>query len=180
MLYRLPADQVAARAARITHLFLDCDGVMTDGGVFIGPDGAELKRFDIHDGHGIVLWRRAGHRVGVISGRGSQSLEHRVEQLGIEYLVQRTLNKLDSFRDLLGEAGILPEEICFMGDDVVDIPLMLRTGLAAAPSNAVSDVVEAAHVVTARSGGCGAVRELIELLLKAQGRWAGLMERYQV
>jgi 3-deoxy-D-manno-octulosonate 8-phosphate phosphatase (KDO 8-P phosphatase) len=152
---------------------------MTDGGIFIGPDGGDLKRFNVQDGHGIVLWRRSGHRVGVISGRGSRSLEHRIEQLGIEYLIQKSLSKLDSFRDLLDETGILADEICFMGDDVVDIPLMLRVGLAAAPSNAVSDVVDAAHLVTARSGGNGAVRELIDLLLKSQGRWEGLMERYK-
>jgi 3-deoxy-D-manno-octulosonate 8-phosphate phosphatase (KDO 8-P phosphatase) len=179
MHYRIPAHEVAAHAARITHLFLDCDGVLTDGSIYIGADGGETKRFDIHDGHGIVLWRRAGHRVAIISGRASRSLEARAQELGVEYLVQGALNKLDSFRDLLDRTGILPEEVAMMGDDVVDIPLMLRSRLAAAPSNAVSEVVEAAHLVTARAGGHGAVRELVETILKAQGRWEALMGRYQ-
>lgn len=167
------------RAERITHLFLDCDGVLTDGSVFVGPDGQEIKRFNIHDGHGIVLWRRVGHKVGIITGRGGPALERRVEELKIEYLIQKTWNKLDSFKQLLDETGILPEEIAYMGDDVVDIPILLRVGLAVAPANAVPEVIEAAHVVTGRTGGHGAVRELTDLLLKEQGRWDELMARYR-
>jgi 3-deoxy-D-manno-octulosonate 8-phosphate phosphatase (KDO 8-P phosphatase) len=178
MHYRVPREDVALRASRITHLFLDCDGVLTDGSIFLMPDGDEIKRFNTVDGHGIVLWRRAGHTVGIISGRGSSSLEHRARQLGVEYLVQRTMNKLDSFKTLLEESAILPEEIAYMGDDVVDIPLMLRVGVAAAPSDAVPEAIEAAHVVTARRGGHGAVRELVDMLLKEQGHWETLMKRY--
>jgi 3-deoxy-D-manno-octulosonate 8-phosphate phosphatase (KDO 8-P phosphatase) len=125
-----------------------------------------------------VLWRRVGHRVGIISGRGSRSLEERARQLGVEYLVQRTWDKLESFRTLVEEHSILPEEIAYMGDDVVDIPLMVRVGLALAPIDAVGEVVDAAHVVTARRGGHGAVREVVDMLLKEQGHWETLMQRY--
>jgi 3-deoxy-D-manno-octulosonate 8-phosphate phosphatase (KDO 8-P phosphatase) len=178
MHYRVPLEDVALRATRITHLFLDCDGVLTDGSIFLLPDGDEVKRFNTVDGHGIVLWRRVGHTVGIISGRGSSALEHRVRQLGIEYLVQRTMNKLESFTALVEEQSISPEEIAYMGDDVVDIPLMTRVGLAAAPADAVPEAIEAAHVVTGRRGGHGAVREFIDMLLKQQGQWDELMKRY--
>ena len=178
--YRVSPAEVVERARRITCLFLDCDGVLTDGSIFVLPDGDELKRFDVRDGHAIVLWRRAGFRVGIISGRGSTALERRAAQLQIDFLVQRTHNKLDSFRELLDQTGILAEEIAYMGDDVVDIPLMLRCGLAAAPSDAVFETIDAAHFVTGRPGGHGAVREFVETILKAQDRWAPLMKRYRV
>ena len=175
---RIPPEEALDRARRVTFLLLDCDGVMTDGGIFVTPDGDEIKRFDVQDGHGIVLWRRAGHRVGVLSGRGSRALEHRVEQLKIEFLVQRSLNKLECFDGLVASAGVPPEAIAYMGDDVVDVPLMRRVAFAVAPPNAVPEALEAAHAVTERGGGHGAVRETVDFLLRAQGRWDGLMARY--
>lgn len=176
--YCIDAAEVTSRAARITHLFLDCDGVMTDGAIISLPDGQEAKRFDIHDGHGIVLWRRADRKVGIITGRGGPALERRVEELQIEYLIQKTYDKLAAFEALVSREGIDLEAIAYMGDDVVDLPLLRRVGLAIAPPNAVPEVLEHAHVVTAKSGGNGAVREVIELLLKIQGRWDDLMQRY--
>lgn len=176
--FRIDTEEAQARARVVTHLWLDCDGVLTDGTAYFGADGSETKRFNIHDGHGIVLWRRAGHKVAVISGRGSPALERRVEELRIDHLVQRSWNKLESFEALLAETGAAPEHVAFVGDDVVDIPVMRRVGLAVAPANAVAETLSAAHVVTGRSGGQGAVREVIEFLLKAQGRWDELMARY--
>lgn len=176
--YRIDAAEVTARAAGITHLFLDCDGVMTDGAIISLPDGQEAKRFDIHDGHGIVLWRRAGRKVGIITGRGGPALERRVEELQIEYLIQKTYDKLAAFEALVEREGIDLQSIAYMGDDVVDLPLLRRVGLAIAPPNSVPEVLEHAHVVTEKSGGNGAVREVIELLLKIQGRWDDLMSRY--
>lgn len=167
------------RARRVTFLLLDCDGVLTDGGVYLASSGDEIKRFDIQDGHGIVLWRRVGHKVGIITGRGSRALERRVEELKIEYLAQKSLNKLETFESLLAETGVAPEHMAYMGDDVVDMPLMRRVGLALAPPNAVPEVLETAHAVTERPGGHGAVREAIDFLLRAQGKWEGLMERYR-
>ena len=175
---RIPPEEVLDRARRVTFLLLDCDGVMTDGGIFLLPDGGEIKRFDVQDGHGIVLWRRAGHAAGVLTGRGSRALELRVEQLGIEFLVQRSLDKRASFDELVERAGIAPDAIAYMGDDVVDVPLMRRVALAVAPPNAVPEAIEAAHAVTEREGGRGAVRETVDFLLRAQGRWDGLMARY--
>ncbi len=175
---RLEAEDFCRRARRITHLFLDCDGVLTDGGIYLLPDGEEIKRFDIRDGHGITMWRRAGHKVAILSGRGSRSLEQRVEELAIEYLVQRTWNKLDSFKELTEKYALVPEEIAYMGDDVVDIPIMRRVSLAAAPAGAAAEVLDSAHVITDLNGGHGAVREFIEMLLTAQGRWDQLMQRY--
>lgn len=176
--FRIDPADAARRARAITHLWLDCDGVLTDGTAYFGADGGETKRFNIHDGHGIVLWRRAGHGVAIISGRGSPALERRAEELAVDHLVQRTWNKLESFERLVAETGADPAEIAFVGDDVVDIPVMRRAGLAIAPANAVAETIAAAHVVTARAGGMGAVREAIEFLLKSQGRWDELMARY--
>lgn len=178
MIFKLKPEEVLDRAKRVRYLLLDCDGVMTDGTALIMPDGDEIKRFDIQDGHGIVLWRRSGHKVGVLSGRGSRALEHRVEQLGIEHLVQRSFNKLESFKELVGEHGLLPEEMAYMGDDVVDIPIMRRVTLAIAPPTAVDEVLAVSHAVTERAAGRGAVREAIDFMLKTQGRWEELMARY--
>jgi 3-deoxy-D-manno-octulosonate 8-phosphate phosphatase (KDO 8-P phosphatase) len=175
---RIPTEEALDRARRVTCLLLDCDGVLTDGGIFVTPDGDEIKRFDVQDGHGIVLWRRVGHTVGILTGRGSRALEQRVEQLKIEFLVQRSLDKLSSFEELVERARVSPEAIAYMGDDVVDVPLMRRVALAVAPPNAVPEALEAAHAVTERAGGHGAVREAIDFLLRAQGRWDELMARY--
>jgi 3-deoxy-D-manno-octulosonate 8-phosphate phosphatase (KDO 8-P phosphatase) len=179
MRLRIKPDEVAARARGVTLLLLDCDGVMTDGTILMSGDGDEIKRFHVLDGHGIVLWRRAGRRVGVLTGRGSRALERRVEELNIEFLVQRSFDKLASFNALLAETGIPADEIAYVGDDVVDIPIMLRVGLAFAVPNSVDEAIEAAHAVTAREGGSGAVREVIDFLLKAQGEWDELMTRYR-
>jgi 3-deoxy-D-manno-octulosonate 8-phosphate phosphatase (KDO 8-P phosphatase) len=160
-------------------LLLDCDGVMTDGTILVTGEGDEIKRFNILDGHGIVLWRRAGRRAGVLTGRGSRALERRVEELGIEFLIQRSLNKLESFEAFLAETGVATEEIAYMGDDVVDIPVLRRSGFAAVPPNAVDEAVAVAHAVTNREGGRGAVREVVDFLLEAQGLWDGLMARYR-
>jgi 3-deoxy-D-manno-octulosonate 8-phosphate phosphatase (KDO 8-P phosphatase) len=177
---RIPPDEALERARRVHLLLLDCDGVMTDGGIYVTPDGDEIKRFDVQDGHGIVLWRRAGRTVGVLTGRGSRALEQRVAQLKIEHLVQRSLDKLASFEELLAGAGVAPDAVAYMGDDVVDVPLMRRVAFAVAPPNAVPEALEASHAVTEREGGRGAVRETIDHLLRAQGLWDGLMARYMV
>jgi len=176
--FRIDPESAEVRARRVTLLVLDCDGVMTDGGVFLLPDGAEVKRFDIQDGQGIVLWRRAGHRVAIVTGRGGGALERRVEELKIDFLVQKSADKLAAFRELIERLGVEPEEVAYAGDDLPDLPLMRRAGLAFAPPNAVEEVLLAAHVVTTRPGGYGAVREMINFMLKAQGRWDAVVGRY--
>ena len=166
------------RAARIKLVLMDCDGVLTDGRITLTGDGDEEKSFHTRDGHGIVLLHRAGLRSGIISGRRSTLVERRAEELGMTFVRQGTWNKIADFEEVLKEAGVSDDEVVFIGDDVTDIPLMQRTGLAVAVADAVPETVAAAHYVTQLPGGFGAVREVCELILKAQGRWAELMTRY--
>ena len=170
--------EVERRAAEVKLLLLDCDGVLTDGRVTPVLGGDELKSFHTQDGHGLVMLHRAGLRSGIISGRSSRLVEARAADLGITYVRQGALDKLSIFDALLVEADVAPAEIAYVGDDVVDIPLMRRSGLAVAVADAAHDTREAAHYVTKLPGGFGAVREVCELILKAQGRWDELMKRY--
>jgi 3-deoxy-D-manno-octulosonate 8-phosphate phosphatase (KDO 8-P phosphatase) len=170
--------EVERRAAEVKLLLLDCDGVLTDGRITPVLGGDELKSFHTQDGHGLVMLHRAGLRSGIISGRTSRLVEARAADLGITYVRQGALDKLSIFDALLAEADVAPAEIAYVGDDVVDIPLMRRAGLAVAVADATADTREAAHYVTRLAGGFGAVREVCELILKAQGRWDELMKRY--
>jgi 3-deoxy-D-manno-octulosonate 8-phosphate phosphatase (KDO 8-P phosphatase) len=171
-------EEVERRASGVRLLLLDCDGVLTDGRITPVEGGDELKSFHTRDGHGLVMLHRAGLRSGVISGRTSKLVEMRAADLGIAYVRQGALDKLKAFESLLAEAGVEPPHVAFVGDDVVDIPLMRRCGLGVAVADAGPDTRAAAHHVTALPGGFGAVREVCELILKAQGRWDELMKRY--
>ncbi len=166
------------RARRVRLLLMDCDGVLTDGRIMLTGESDEQKSFHTHDGHGLVLLHRAGLRSGIISGRTSPVVERRARELGIHFLHQGSLDKIKEFELVLSEADVKSEEVAYVGDDVVDIPLMMRAGLAVAVADAVEETRAAAHYVTERAGGHGAVREVAELILKAQGRWANLMRRY--
>ena len=170
--------EVGRRAARVRLLLLDCDGVLTDGRITPVEGGEELKSFHTRDGHGLVMLHRAGLRSGIISGRRSRLVELRAADLGISFVRQGALDKVEVFEGLLAEAGVAAAEVAYVGDDVVDIPLMRRSGLALAVADATPDTRDAAHHVTRLPGGGGAVREVCELILKAQGLWEGLMERY--
>src|ERR1700750_1286788 len=172
--------EVEQRAAEVKLLLLDCDGVLTDGRITPVVGGDELKSCHTHDGHGLVMLHRAGLRSGIISGRTSRLVEARAADLGITYVRQGALDKLSIFEALLVAADVAPAEVAYVGDDVVDIPLMRRCGLAVAVADATTDTREAAHYVTRLAGGHGAVREVCELILKAQGRWDELMKRYLV
>ncbi|MDT5269128.1 MAG: 3-deoxy-D-manno-octulosonate 8-phosphate phosphatase phosphatase [Acidobacteriota bacterium] len=173
-------DEVESRAARVRLLLLDCDGVLTDGRITPVEGGEELKSFHTHDGHGLVMLHRAGLRSGIISGRTSRLVELRAADLGISFVRQGALNKIEAFESLLTEAGVEPSQAAYVGDDVVDIPLMRRCALAVAVADATPDTRATAHYVTRLPGGFGAVREVCELILKAQGRWDELMKRYLV
>ena len=161
----------ARAAARIRLVVLDVDGVLTDGGLYYGPTGENMKRFDVHDGLAMVEARRAGLGVAVMSARASASVTRRLEELGIEEVHLGVQDKGKAVDELMRRLGISPEEIAVMGDDLGDLPAMRRAGLALAPRNAVSEVRAAAHWVSRRAGGGGAVREALELLLKARGAW---------
>ena len=170
--------EIERRAARIKLLLMDCDGVLTDGRITLVGDGDEEKSFHTRDGHGIVLLHRAGLASGIISGRTSSLVERRARELGMRYVRQGTWDKIKDFGELLAEAGVTEYEVAFVGDDVTDIPLMQRSALAVAVADAVPEARAAAHFVTQLPGGHGAVREVTELILKAQGRWSELMKRY--
>src|SRR6201989_1459641 len=172
--------EVEQRAAEVKLLLLDCDGVLTDGRITPSAGGDELKSFHTRDGHGLVMLHRAGLRSGIISGRTSRLVEMRAEDLGIRYVRQGALDKISVFESLLNEAAVEPSSVAYVGDDVVDIPLMRRSGLAIAVSDPTPDTRNAAHYVTRLAGGHGAVREVCELILKAQGLWEELMKRYLV
>jgi 3-deoxy-D-manno-octulosonate 8-phosphate phosphatase (KDO 8-P phosphatase) len=170
--------EIEKRAARVRLLLMDCDGVLTDGRITLLPDGDEQKSFHTRDGHGLVLLHRAGLRSGIISGRSSSAVERRARDLGIAYVRQGTLNKIVEFEEVLAAAGVEAGEAAFIGDDVTDIPLMQRVEFAVAVADATEETRAAAHYVTQAVGGFGAVREVAELILKAQGRWTELMRRY--
>ena len=170
--------EVERRAAGVRLLLLDCDGVLTDGRITPVVSGEELKSFHTRDGHGLVMLHRAGLRSGIISGRTSKLVELRAADLGISFVRQGAHNKVEVFESLLAEAGVEPAHAAYVGDDVVDIPLMRRCALAVAVADATPDTRAAAHYVTQLPGGFGAVREVCELILKAQGRWGELMQRY--
>ena len=171
-------EEVARRAGALKLLLLDCDGVLTDGRITLVEGGDELKSFHTRDGHGLVLLHRAGLTSGIISGRTSGAVERRARDLGVRFVRQGELNKIVAFEEVLREASVEASEVAFVGDDVVDIPLMRRSGLAFAVADATDETRAAAHYVTRLPGGFGAVREVCELILKAQGRWAELMRRY--
>lgn len=170
--------EIERRAARIRLLLMDCDGVLTDGRIELVGDRDEQKFFHTRDGHGLVLLHRAGLSSGIISGRTSSAVSRRARELGVTYLRQASLDKIKDFEELLREAELEESEVAFIGDDVVDIPLMARSELAVAVADATRETRQAAHYVTQLPGGYGAVREVTEIILKAQGRWDDLMQRY--
>ena len=170
--------EVQERAARIKLLLMDCDGVLTDGRIWLFENGEEQKGFHTRDGLGIDLWHRAGLRSGIISGRTSSAVETRARTLGMSFLVQGHENKIKAFAETLGEAHVSNAEVAYIGDDLNDIPLMMQSGLGVAVADAAFETRERAHYVTTAPGGFGAVREVIELILKSQGRWDELIKAY--
>ncbi len=160
---------ILERAARIRLLVFDVDGVLTDGSLFLGDDGQEYKAFNSRDGHGIKMLLKHGVTVAIITGRTSKVVEHRMENLGIEHVYQGKLEKLPAFEELIGELGVTPEQTAYVGDDVVDLPVMRRVGLAIAVQDAHPLVVRHAHWTTPSGGGRGAARDVCEMLMEAHG-----------
>jgi 3-deoxy-D-manno-octulosonate 8-phosphate phosphatase (KDO 8-P phosphatase) len=166
------------RASRVKLLLLDCDGVLTDGRLWLTEDGDEQKSFNAQDGLGLSLLHRAGLQSGIISGRSSKAVARRARELGVEFVRQGDPDKIEAFQQVLQQSGIDENEVAFVGDDLVDIPLMRRAELAVAVADAVEETRLVAHYVTQARGGRGAVREVIELILKSQSRWNDLVEHY--
>jgi 3-deoxy-D-manno-octulosonate 8-phosphate phosphatase (KDO 8-P phosphatase) len=170
--------EVQKRAARIKLLLMDCDGVLTDGRVWIFDNGEEQKGFHTRDGLGIDLLHRAGLRSGIISGRRSTAVQKRAQGLGMSFVRQGCEDKQKAFDETLAQAGVENLEVAYIGDDLNDIPLILQSGLGVAVADAGVEAREHAHYVTNAAGGFGAVREVCELILKAQGRWDELIRKY--
>lgn len=168
----------AALAREVRLLLLDVDGVLTDGTLFISGQGEEYKAFNSRDGHGIRMLQKSGVVVGIVSGRHSPAVEYRAAELGVQHLHQGCDDKLAIFEQLRGALGLGASQIAFVGDDVVDLPIMLRAGLAIAVHDAHELVRRHAHWVTASGGGKGAVREVCELIMHAQGTYAADAEHY--
>jgi 3-deoxy-D-manno-octulosonate 8-phosphate phosphatase (KDO 8-P phosphatase) len=157
------------KAARIRLLIFDVDGVLTDGSLFVGDDGQEYKAFNSRDGHGIKMLQKHGVIVAIITGRTSKVVEHRMANLGVTHVYQGKLEKLPAFEDMIGKLGVSPQETAYVGDDVVDLPVMRRVGLAIAVQDAHALVVRHSHWQTPSRGGRGAARDVCELLMEARG-----------
>jgi len=170
---KLETSEVESRARRIKLLLMDCDGVLTDGRLMLLSDGDEQKTFNVHDGHGIKLLQRAGLKAGIISGRSSSFVQRRARELGMpgELVRQGCRDKIEALEELLSQSQVNESDVAFIGDDLPDIPIMRRVGFAVAVADAVEETKNAAHYVTERKGGRGAVREVTDLILKAQDRW---------
>lgn len=162
-------NEVMLRAKKIKVVIFDVDGVLTDGGLTIGDDGQEYKTFNTQDGLGMKLLKQSGVQMAIITGRSSKVVTQRAESTGVMHFYQGVDNKLEAFNDLISKLNIKPEEAAFMGDDVVDMPPMLRCGLAISVPAAPESVKQRAHYVTIKQAGHGAVREVCELIMQAQG-----------
>jgi 3-deoxy-D-manno-octulosonate 8-phosphate phosphatase (KDO 8-P phosphatase) len=172
---------VARRARKIRLLLCDVDGVLTDGRVWLLSqlDGTtlELKGFHAQDGAGLTLMKIAGLKTGVITGRESAAVTRRAQECGMEYVYQGVHVKIPVYEEILTRAGVTDDEVAYVGDDLPDLPILKRVGLAIAVANAMPEVKRAAHFTTAHPGGDGGVREAVELILKSQGRWEELVAK---
>jgi 3-deoxy-D-manno-octulosonate 8-phosphate phosphatase (KDO 8-P phosphatase) len=173
----LSPEQATEKARRVRMVIMDVDGVLTDGRVFYGGD-VQGVQFNVHDGTGIKYLHRGGIRTGIITGRSVRAVLTRAEDLGIEHVVQGAKVKLDAYDAIAERTGLPDECVAFVCDDLTDIPVLRRVGFAVTVPNAAAEVLQMADHVTEKCGGEGAVRELAEFILKAQGKWADILARY--
>jgi len=160
-------------------LILDVDGVLTDGRITYDGRDNEFKNFNVQDGFGMVLLHRAGVNSGIITAKASGALMKRAGEMGITNIHQNISDKLKAYNRILKRFGLKDKEICYVGDDLMDLPVLNRVGLAVSVADGVSEVKKKAHYVTGKKGGRGAVREVVEIILKAQGKWAGVTGKYR-
>ena len=179
-LVRKVADDLRDRALKIELLLMDVDGVLTDGRVTYTSAGDEIKRFHIRDGSGLKIWRGLGLRAAVISGRSSPAVDRRMAELDVSPVIQGRPEKAAAFYELLAATGLTADKICAVGDDLPDLPIMLRSGLCVAVADACAEVRACAAYTTVEAGGRGAVRETIEWLLKLRGQWTAAVESFRV
>lgn len=166
------------KLAAIELVLLDVDGVLTDGKITYSDSGEQIKSFDSKDGLGIRLLMKSGIQVGIITARKSKALKHRCQNLKIELLLEGIRNKAEGLEKISKQTGISPENTAYVGDDLLDLPIMKRVGLAICVADACNDVKNHSHIITENNGGCGAVREISESILKAKGLWDNILTQY--
>lgn len=166
------------KASQVKLVIFDVDGVLTDGSLFLGDDGQEYKAFHSKDGHGMVMLQQSGIMIGIITGRTSEVVRKRMESLGIKHVFQGQKDKLPAYQQLKQELGLADEEIAYVGDDVVDLPVMTKVGLSIAVQDAHNTTKEHAHWITPSAGGRGAAREVCEMLMQAQDKLQPALEHY--
>ena len=171
--------ELTQRASRVNLLLLDVDGVLTDGRIVYAEYGDELKAFDIQDGAGLVFWNRAGLKSAIITGRTSRLVKRRAKEMHVDFLAQGHVLKLPVYERLLRKFRVRDEQVCAIGDDLMELPILRRAGLAVAVPSAVEEVRRISHYVTRRPGGRGAVREVVDMVLRAKGLWDQVLQRYQ-
>jgi 3-deoxy-D-manno-octulosonate 8-phosphate phosphatase (KDO 8-P phosphatase) len=174
------APDLAARCGPIELLLVDVDGVLTDGVIALDDNGVELKHFYVRDGSALTLWRAGGKRAAILSGRRAACVDRRAAELGLAPVIQGARDKGPPFRALIADLGLDASQVCYVGDDLPDLPVLTAVGLAACPADAAAEVRAVAHLVTTAPGGRGAVREVVETVLKLQGGWDGLVARFLV
>lgn len=172
------SEELAARIRRVKLVVFDVDGVLTDGRIIFSSEGVETKFFDVKDGHGIKLLMRSGIDVAIITARDSEVVKRRAADLGITFVYQGMKDKRKALEELVRASGVDPDEMAYMGDDIIDLPVLRRVAFSAAVADAVDEVRESVDFVATRPGGRGAARELAELILKVQGRWDEVMKPY--
>jgi 3-deoxy-D-manno-octulosonate 8-phosphate phosphatase (KDO 8-P phosphatase) len=164
---------------KIKMLILDVDGVMTDGRIIMDESGRETKHFDVRDGHGLKMLQRYGIKVVLLTGRQSEVVSHRARDLGIKEVYQKVFNKKEIFEKILKKNKLAPEEAAFIGDDIIDVPVLKSVGFSAAVDDAMDVVKKAVDYVTKNKGGRGAIREVCELIMQAQGHWEEIAAKYE-
>ena len=172
------AADLAALCGPIELLLVDVDGVLTDGAIIIDDSGVESKHFSVRDGAAFSLWRKAGKRAAILSGRSAPLVDRRAAELGISPVIQGSTDKGLAFRALVADLGLDARQVCYVGDDLADVPVLLAVGLAACPADAALEARLVSHVVARAPGGRGVIREIVELILNHQGRWDQLVAGY--
>ncbi len=168
------------RCAAIELLLVDVDGVLTDGVIAVDDKGVETKHFHVRDGSAFHLWKRAGKRAAILSGRWAPLVDRRAAELGIAPVIQGAAQKGGPFRGLLRDLGLDARQVCYVGDDLADLPVLNAVGLSACPADAAPEVRESVQLVARARGGRGAIREIVEVILKHQGTWDEIVERYRI
>lgn len=175
---KLLPEALLKKIVPIKLLLCDVDGVLTDGKIIYDNKESEIKAFNVKDGHGIKLLSRSGIEVGIITSRESEVVNRRAKDLGISMVYQKVLNKLEAFEEILSQKDFSAEQIAYIGDDLVDIPILRRVGFSVAVADCVGELKECVDYITERVGGTGAVREVCDLILKAQGKWQDVTNKY--